>query len=156
MGGYVALKYAQNNPTTFSKIITYGTKFDWTPESALKETGKLIPEKVEEKVPQFAAFLAKIHSSNDWKNVMLKTASMMIELGNTSALTLTDLKSIATPVVIGIGTNDFMVSVSESEFAASHIPNAELIQLEGFVHPLEQNNPTELVKQLIVQQRHYS
>ena len=33
MGGYVALKLASTDPEKIGKIVTLGTKFDWTPET---------------------------------------------------------------------------------------------------------------------------
>jgi esterase/lipase len=57
MGGYVALKFAAKFPGTVNEIVTLGTKFGWSPEIALKETAMLNPEKIEEKVPKFAAAL---------------------------------------------------------------------------------------------------
>lgn len=149
MGGYVALNYAKKHPNKLKKIITFGTKFDWTPESALKETGKLNPEKIEEKIPQFATFLEKSLAPNNWKMVMNKTAQMMLDLGNSAALQIEDLKEISTPTLITIGTLDNMVSLDESKFATSHLKNAELLELEGFVHPIEQNDLEVLAKTIV-------
>lgn len=149
MGGYVALNYAKKHPNKLKKIITFGTKFDWTPESALKETGKLNPEKIEEKIPQFATFLEKSLAPNNWKTVMNKTAQMMLDLGNHSALKTDDFKEIITPTLITIGTLDNMVSLDESKLAASHLKNAELLELEGFVHPIEQNDLGVLAKTIV-------
>src|SRR5688572_11472647 len=36
MGGYVALKLAHDHPGRADKIITLGTKYSWSPESAAK------------------------------------------------------------------------------------------------------------------------
>ena len=146
MGGYVALNYAKQYPNSIARIITYATKFDWTPESALKETGKLNPEKIQEKVPQFASFLEKSHTSNDWKVVMQKTVQMMLDLGSHVALSIEDLQQIETPILVGVGSNDTMVSVQESEFATTHLKNAALKIIEGGVHPFEQNEVEVFLK----------
>lgn len=146
MGGYVALNYAKTHPGKLRNIVTFGTKFDWNPENSLNETKKLNPEKIQEKVPQFAAFLEKSLVPNDWKKVMNKTAQMMLELGNSSSLTAEDLKRISVPTIISIGTLDNMVSLDESKFAVSNLLNAKLLELEGFVHPLEQNDSKVFAK----------
>jgi pimeloyl-ACP methyl ester carboxylesterase len=62
MGGYVALWFARNHPEYVGKIVTLGTKFDWSPESAEKEVKKLNPEKIQEKVPAFARILEHRHA----------------------------------------------------------------------------------------------
>src|SRR5689334_13100853 len=40
MGGYVALWLAKQYPDVVGKIVTLGTKFDWSVESAAKEVKK--------------------------------------------------------------------------------------------------------------------
>ena len=52
--GYVALNRAKKHPALVNKIMTLGTKFDWTLEAAKKEIQLLNPTKIEEKVPAFA------------------------------------------------------------------------------------------------------
>ena len=44
MGGYVALKLALKRPELVDRIITLGTKFNWTPEVAAKEVKMLNPD----------------------------------------------------------------------------------------------------------------
>ena len=43
MGGYVALNLALKHPGKVDKIMTLGTKFNWTAEAAAKETRMLDP-----------------------------------------------------------------------------------------------------------------
>lgn len=82
MGGYVALNAAIISPKKIGRIITLGTKFDWSLESAEKEVKMLNPTIIEEKIPQFAEKLKKEHQPQDWKLVMTKTAKMMLDMGN--------------------------------------------------------------------------
>ena len=137
MGGYVALKLASIHPEKVEKVITYGTKFEWTPAFAAGEVRKLNPEKIEEKVPQFANHLAKVHAPLDWKKVMNDTAEMMTELGNNKELTETVLKSIAQSTLVLLGELDNMSTVAESQAVAALLPNGEFEVLEGFEHQIE-------------------
>jgi pimeloyl-ACP methyl ester carboxylesterase len=82
MGGYIALYAALQVPGLFKGIITLATKFNWTPENAQHEVRMLDPSKIEEKIPAFAQVLDKRHVVIHWKQNMLLTANMMIELGN--------------------------------------------------------------------------
>src|SRR3954467_4259707 len=41
MGGYVALYLASQKPGLLGRILTLGTKFQWTSDYAVRETGKL-------------------------------------------------------------------------------------------------------------------
>ncbi len=138
MGGFVALKVAQISPSRIGKIITLGTKFDWTPESAQKEVKHLNPDKIIEKVPKFGHFLAKTHGETEWKLLMKKTADMMLDLGSQNVLETTPFEQILHEITIGIGTEDNMVSLSESEKVAKLLPNGTLEIFEGFKHPMEQ------------------
>lgn len=148
MGGYVTLRLLYEEPNIISKLFTLGTKFDWTPESAAQEVKMLNPEKIEEKVPAFAQALAKRHQPNDWKEVLLRTKDLMLQLGNGSALTLKDFQKIESPVIIGIGDQDNMVSLEESKNVADLLPHGALKIFEGFKHPIEQVNTGQLATAL--------
>ena len=137
MGGYVALKLAQNHPEKVEQIITYGTKFDWTIEKAEKEVRILNPEKIEEKIPRYADFLKQLHQPLDWKIVMDQTAKMMSILGENPSLKDEDLKSIKTKALICVGSKDQMITIEESEKAANLLMNGELHVFESFEHPIE-------------------
>src|SRR5688572_20485894 len=87
MGGYVALWLAKKYPDIVGKILTLGTKFDWSAESASREVKKLNAEKILEKIPAFARILESRHAPNDWKILIQKTADMMMALGESPILT---------------------------------------------------------------------
>jgi len=142
MGGYVALKLAQEQPARVDRIITLGTKLAWTPEIAAKETALLNPAKIEEKVPKFAAALAQLHP--DWKQVILKTASCMTDLGNQPALSETNFHEINIPVTLLLGSEDVMVTREETETVAHQLPDAHFELVDGWQHPIERVNTDEL------------
>lgn len=137
MGGYVALTFAQAHPEKTEKIVTLGTKFNWTPESAAQETQKLNPDKIEEKVPAFAASLAKAHGASNWKNVISKTAGMMTDLGNGKAFKQSDFSEIRTNTLLLLAEHDSMVSLAETELTQIALPNAELQIVHDAKHPME-------------------
>lgn len=146
MGGYVALKLASLNPEKVLTITTYGTKFDWTPESAEKEMRMLNPDKIEEKVPKFAQMLEKLHIANDWKNVVSKTAEMMWKLGNKPVLSTADLKSINIAVSLCLGTEDQMVTVQETKEIKEQLSNSSFYSIENSAHAIESVDLNELRK----------
>ncbi len=137
MGGYVALNAALQIPEKIKKVITLGTKFDWSIASAEKEVKLLNPVVIEEKVPKFAQKLSLEHQPEDWKSVMQKTAQMMMSMAKGAKLMDIDFKIIDIPVVLGIGSLDHMVSYEETEHVAKLLPNSELIHLEGVKHPID-------------------
>ncbi len=143
MGGYVALNVAYKFPKSIKRIITLGTKFNWTEATASQEAKLLNPEKIEEKVPAFANNLHNVHGSN-WKQVVSKTASMMLNLGNDKTLTNNTLQSIKHKTLITIGDKDKMVSTDESQNSASLLPNGTLQIIEGFPHALERTDQKQL------------
>jgi esterase/lipase len=148
MGGYVALKLAAQFPGTITEIVTLGTKFGWSPEIALKETAMLNPEKIEEKVPKFAAALAQLHAPLDWKEVMHKTAQLMTDLGNQPALTQQDFQAIQIPVTLLLGSEDVMVTTEETTIVQQQLPDATFEQVQGWQHPIERVNKEELAQKL--------
>src|ERR1017187_3684255 len=78
MGGYVAT-YLALNSNRILKGFTLGTRFLWTPEYAEKETGKLDPDKILEKVPAYAEELMMRHKAMDWEILLDKTKQMMLD-----------------------------------------------------------------------------
>lgn len=140
MGGYVALNLAHLQPKRVGNIITLATKFDWTPEGAERETKMLDPEKIEAKVPVFASQLRERHAPGDWKELLLKTADMMMQLGHRPLLTPDILSKINNPCLICLGDNDQMVSLDETARAAEALPNGQLCVLEQTPHPFEKIN----------------
>jgi len=137
MGGYVALNYAVENSKKLAKVITLGTKFNWTNAFAEQEVKKLNPDAIEVKVPKFADYLKKIHSESSWKQVVAKTARMMKNLGNAPALTSAKLNTISIPVLITLGELDHMISLQESENMVAQLKTARLKVFKDFVHPIE-------------------
>ncbi|MEY2829044.1 MAG: 2-succinyl-6-hydroxy-2,4-cyclohexadiene-carboxylate synthase [Bacteroidota bacterium] len=136
MGGYIALYLATQKPLMINKIITLATKLDWNLASSIKESALLNAEKIELKVPQFAAILQQRHTL-DWKIVLHKTAEMMLHLGNQPLLTSTTFASINCAVKLTVGNADTMVNIDETTMASTHIKNAEIQIIEGFQHPIE-------------------
>lgn len=137
MGGYVALYLAKNHPEKVGKIITLGTKLSWTPDIAVKETKMLDAEKIEEKIPAFAAILKDRHFPNDWKIVLEKTANMMIAMGNNNVLKDEDFKLIQHTVKLLLADNDEMVSKTETNHVADLLPHATFELLPNSKHPIE-------------------
>ncbi|MDA9773676.1 alpha/beta hydrolase, partial [Saprospiraceae bacterium] len=144
MGGYVALNLANHSPSLVSKIMTLGTKFDWSKESSKKEIKMLNPSLILEKVPAYAEALKVVHSANSWKDVVNKTAQMMLNMGNGERLEDVILESIPHEVLIGIGNKDRMVSIEESDRCAKLLPNGNLKVIDNFVHPLDKIDAKEL------------
>lgn len=108
----------------------------------------LHPEKIEEKTPHFAKFLELIHSPEDWKIVMNKTAKIMTELGENPSLQENDLKSISTKTTICVGSKDQMVTIEESEKAADLLVNGELNIHENFEYSIEKVDLNILTKNI--------
>lgn len=102
MGGYVALYIAAHFPETINKIFTTATKFNWNEESSVKEAALLNSDKINEKVPAFAEILKDLHSPEDWKMVLKKTAEMMKELGKNNELSDGDLSEINNEVLLSV------------------------------------------------------
>ena len=148
MGGYVALWYALQYPEKINKIITLGTKFDWSPESAAQEVKKINPEKIEEKVPAFARILERRHGPNDWKELLNKTASMMKQLGDQPLLHKANLIKINCPTTIAIGDQDDMADHRYSETVSSFLENGKFEMLPNIPHPIERV-PIEILLSLI-------
>ncbi|MES1224232.1 MAG: alpha/beta hydrolase [Bacteroidota bacterium] len=148
MGGFVALDLALLYPEKVKKIFTLATKFAWSPETAQAETKLLDPEKIKEKVPAFAAHLQKLHGEK-WEQLMKQTAGMMLQLGNTNPLALSELSKIKTSTTLSLGDKDKMVTLEETQAAHQALSNSALLLFPDTPHPWEQVNPNLVAKELI-------
>ncbi|HOZ74228.1 MAG TPA: alpha/beta hydrolase [Flavobacterium sp.] len=148
MGGYVALYLAKQQPDRIDKVFTLATKFDWTPQGAAKEAAMLDPIAINEKVPKYAAALEQLHGSN-WKELMRKTADMMLGLGNNPTLKDADFTTIKTPVLLAVGDKDAMVTTTETEKVHRLIPNSGFLVLPDTIHPIDRVNQEELANRIL-------
>ena len=146
MGGYVAMYYAKHYPGRINKIVTLGTKFYWDEEVAAREIRMLDAEKIELKIPAFAAELAQRHAPNDWKIVLAKTRELMLVLGRHEEGWQDDFSPVSTPSLLLLGENDTMVSREETEAVQATIPNAEFRLLPNTPHPIGQVDMSQLNK----------
>lgn len=137
MGGYVALEVARRRPDLISAVITFGTKFDWTPESAAKEARSLDAGKIRAKVPYFADQLEQRHTAMGWEAVLSHTAALMNSLGSAPVLNPDKLREVHCPVRIMVGDKDGTVSVEESLAASRAMELGTLEVLPGVAHPFE-------------------
>ncbi len=137
MGGYVALNLALKHPDLVGKIITLGTKFEWTATFAEKEVKMLDPDTIQMKVPAFAERLKQLHGTGNWKNVVLKTAQMMQNLGENPTLKEWDFQKINTHTLICLGELDAMSTQAESKDVSTLLPNGQFLEIENLKHPIE-------------------
>lgn len=138
MGGYVAVYLESLYPGTFQKIITLGTKYEWSEEIAAKESKMLRPDVIEQKLPAFAQQLADRHGTMEWKNLLHKTAAMLVELGRHPLLSNAILQKITCPTLVLLGEKDNMVSAEETQNAANALVNSQYELLPNTPHPIEQ------------------
>jgi pimeloyl-ACP methyl ester carboxylesterase len=138
MGGYVAMYLAKHHPDKIDRVVTLATKFHWDETIAANEVKMLNAEKIEQKVPAFAHALKERHAPTDWKEVLNKTAEMMLSLGKSNTLRLEDYASIAAPSLLLLGDRDKMVGMDETVSVYKALPNGQLCILPNTAHPIEQ------------------
>jgi pimeloyl-ACP methyl ester carboxylesterase len=140
MGGYVAMYLAKHYPARVQKIITLGTKFYWDEKVAEKEVPQLNANLIETKLPAFAAELKERHAPQDWKAVLEKTKTLLINLGHNNALHLPDYSGIENPCLVMLGDRDKMITLEETLQVYHHLPNAQFSVLPATPHPIEKAN----------------
>jgi pimeloyl-ACP methyl ester carboxylesterase len=138
MGGFVATLCASRFPDLFSSIITYGTKWQWSPEIAEKEVSMLDASKISTKLPAFANKLEKLHSGLGWKNVLLATQNLMLHLGQNNESLQAEMFSMSKPVLILRGSYDKMVSREESIAMEKMLQNGVYSEIPEFSHSIEE------------------
>jgi pimeloyl-ACP methyl ester carboxylesterase len=145
LGGHVGLYLARFFPERVNRIFTLGVKFLWSPEIAERENAFLYPEKMQEKVPEFAKVLQERHVASGWKTVLEKIREMHLHLGQENVLEEKDVQQITKRVRIGVGDRDKMTSIEESVSLYRLLPEGELQIFPGTPHPLEKVPLSKLI-----------
>jgi len=154
MGGYVALVLARAHADRVRRIVTLGTKFEWTPDVAAQDAARLDAAKIRTKAPHFAEQLERRHAdSGGWEKTLASTASMLKDLGERPILSSRQLAQITLPVCVGVGDRDSTVSIDESMRLSRQLGAGSLAVLPSTPHPLEQVDHSRLAA-LIVQFLH--
>lgn len=149
MGGYVALYLEKSQPGLCGPIFTFASKLHWDPETAAKEVRMLDPDKILAKVPRFAQALEARHAAPGWREVLTRTADMMLHLGNHPALSVEDYQKIQQKVRIGIGDRDNMVSLEESVNAYQNLENGAFQVFPETPHPIEKIDPERVCNAIV-------
>jgi esterase/lipase len=149
MGGYVALYHATNyEDSPFQRIFTYGTKFNWGPETVAKELPSLNPTDLAQRFPDHARALEAKHGER-WKQLMLSTAHMIQHLEKLDGLTRADLVDLMIPVVLMLGDQDRMVTSEETQTTRSWLHHASVKTISHSKHDLERANLKEISQVLL-------
>ncbi|PQJ08732.1 alpha/beta hydrolase [Flavipsychrobacter stenotrophus] len=138
MGGYVAMYLAKHHPEKVDKVITLATKYHWDVETATKEVKMLDPEKIEQKLPQFASSLKARHTATGWGTVLARTEDMMMAMGADNPLKKEGFAQIQQKILVAIGDRDKMVSMEETISVYKALPTAQLCIIPDTGHPIEQ------------------
>lgn len=155
MGGYIALRLADEMPERVASVVTLGTKLAWSPEVASRENARLDAAKIRAKVPAFALDLEQRHRGVEggWEAVLSRTASLMTELGAKPFIDGAHLSRIGQPVRLMVGDRDASVTIEETASASRGIRRGSFAVLPDTPHPVEQVR-IPLLRSLIVDSLH--
>ncbi len=146
MGGYAAVIFALKHPDRVDRVLTLGTKFDWNPTNALRETSLLNADLMEQKIPSFTSFLSKIHNPVHWKDIVNETAAFMRRLGENPPLDAESMAKIDHNVLLLVGDLDNTAGVEATRRAAMCLKNGSFRVLSGTPHPIEKVDKDVLSK----------
>ena len=139
MGGYLALVLAHMHPVRVRRVVTLGTMFDWTRETASRESRRLDTDTIRRKVPAFARQLEARHErAGGWERVLARTASLLTALGESPPLDSATFAAIDARACIAVGDRDATVSVEQSASVARQLVNGCSVVLPDTAHPFEQ------------------
>lgn len=148
MGGYAAMNLALTQPNKILSLFTFATKWDWNEESSKKEASMLNADKIEEKVPKFAAYLASLHGDNNWKKTTKKVQEMMIDLGGNNPFAEKNFSEITLPITLSVGDRDSTVSIEETIGVYRNLPNAKLFVIPNTPHAFEKLDLSLIIKMI--------
>lgn len=138
MGGYVAMHLALSGGHLLCpRIVTLGTKLEWSLQTAMGEVAKLHPDTIVAKVPAYAADLQRRHGDPRWHTTLEKTSTMMQTLAERPLITTSNVGAMKSAVRYMVGDTDAMVSIEETVEFYRATPGSELAVLAATKHPIE-------------------
>lgn len=136
LGGYIALYHAHHHPGVLGRIVTLGTKYEWTPKTVEEQFGFLDVQKIKTEIPQLQQSFAQLHGER-WEELVIKTRRFVEQLGDDPPIDEPFCKRIFNPVLILRGDKDRMVGTHESESVATWLPHGRFETLTETPHPIE-------------------
>jgi esterase/lipase len=146
MGGYVALSHAalaENSP--ICRIVTYGTKFDWSEKALASMLATLHPEN-----EALMDYLKKKFQDKGLP-LLLATTHMMAHLERLDGLLEADLQDVLIPVEIVLGEKDKVVTLEESQAMVEILPHGQLHILKESRHEMERADLAGLARIILGQ-----
>lgn len=153
LGGWVALRYAVDNPQRVRRLILLNALAspveiegaEWVPTTRQEALG-LVRALSPEGVPEPASFVL-----DDLVDKINGGASPRVLAGQRpeDALTADELATLHMPVEILWGTEDDVLPLSYGETLARQLPQARLFPIERCGHIPQQQCPREVVKRLV-------
>ncbi|RYM33310.1 alpha/beta fold hydrolase [Brumimicrobium glaciale] len=135
LGGYLAIAAAQKDETNFKGIITQGTKFDWSEESAKRETANMNVEFLSTKAEGFYNYLDQLHGDY-LPELLKKTTDFMTKLGKNPLISQKSVEKITIPVRLTRGGKDKMVSKDETLNINEGLQFGNNFEIPSLIHPL--------------------
>jgi pimeloyl-ACP methyl ester carboxylesterase len=137
MGGYAALLFASRFPGRVSSVVTLGSKLNWDREGLDRELRMVDPQKMKEKVPQFAMDLLTQHGPDRWEDLVRATARLITGLHEQPPLTQETLEKVTCPVMLCVGDRDRTAVPEHTLDAARFMPRGSTLVLPNTPHPFD-------------------
>ncbi len=135
MGGYAALLYASRFQEQVRSVVTLGTKLRWDRAGLDRELRLLDPQKMKEKVPQFAMELLAQHGADRWEELVHATAQLITGLQEQPPLTHESFTKITCPVMLCVGDRDRTAVPEHTLEVARLVPRGATLVLPNTQHP---------------------
>lgn len=148
LGGFIALKYCIENEDHLPLgVVTYATKFDWTEEHRNKFIARLDPIEVQHKGGPFLDTLLS-RFGGKW-HFLLKQTAQLIDTIPRHNIQPIDLDQLTIPIRIGVGENDRLVTIQESQNMSKLLSGDSFYLCENSGHELEKTNLTRLTEEIV-------
>jgi pimeloyl-ACP methyl ester carboxylesterase len=148
LGGFVALKYCIENEDRLPLgIITYATKFDWTEEIRNKFIARLNPTDVQTKGGLFLDTLLSRYGGK-WHFLLRQTAQLIDNMPR-HRIEAIDLEDITIPIRIGVGDQDRLVTIQESQGMTQYLSGDSFYLCSNSGHELEKSNLIQLTEEVV-------
>jgi len=151
-GGYVGLAYGLQHPERVAGLLTYGSRFHWTPAIVSDTITSLNAEAILTNSPEWAELLQRNHSNSDgsdgWKR-LVGAVREFLSLMTSDGLSESALAAASFPVLVSVGEFDVTIPRKNNERLVALLPKAELTIMEKATHEMHTVQKTEFLSRAV-------
>lgn len=135
-GGYTGLVMHLAQPQRVRSLLLHAVKFYWNAEALGTMLHQLDPNRIAQKVPNYANQLAADHGASRWRPLVRQVGDLVAFIAG-EGLNDESISRVQCPVLVSVGDRDELIPLQEAFWLSRAVPSGALAVLPGVHHPFQ-------------------